>query len=65
MKKLNWQQLTAIAIIAVVIITGIILHLVQPNVSFAFTELLSGGCFILGGISGYMLKKNNIIKTNL
>lgn len=65
MKKLSWQQWTAIAIIALVIITGIIFHLVQPNVSFAFTELIGSGCFIAGGISGYMLKKNNVIKTNV
>lgn len=65
MKKLSWQQCTAIAIIALVIITGIIFHLTQPNVSYAFTELISAGCFIAGGISGYMLKKNNVIKTNV
>ena len=56
MKKLTWQQWTAIGIILAVIITGVILHLVQPNVSFAFTEIIGLGAFVLGVISGYLIK---------
>jgi len=61
MKKLNWQQWTAIGITAAVIITGVVLHLVQPTVSYAFTEIMTAGGFVLGGITGYLLKKNNIV----
>lgn len=56
MKKLTWQQWTAIGITLAVIITGVILHLVQPNVSFAFTEIIGFGAFVLGVISGYLIK---------
>lgn len=61
MKNLTWQQWTAIGIIAAVVITGIILHFVQPQVSYALTEAMTAGGFVVGGIAGYMLKKKNII----
>ena len=62
MKNLTWQQWTAIGITAAVVITGIVLHLVQPAVSYAFTEMMAVGSFVLGGVAGYLLKKNNIVK---
>jgi hypothetical protein len=61
MKNWTWKQWTAIGIIAAVIITGIVLHLVQPAVSYAWLEAVSAGTFVLGGVSGYLLKKNNIV----
>ena len=61
MKKLTWQQWTAIGIIAAVVIAGVVLHLVQPQVSYAFTELAVACAFVLGGVAGYLLKKNNIV----
>ena len=61
MKKLTWQQWTAIGITAAVIITGIVLHLVQPAVSYAWLEAVATGTFVLGGVTGWLLKKNNII----
>lgn len=54
MKKLTWQQWTAIGIALVVIITAIVLHLVQPTVSFSFTEII--GDFVLGVVCGYLFK---------
>lgn len=61
MKNWTWKQWTAIGIIAAVIITGIVLHLVQPAVSYAWLEAVATGTFVLGGVTGWLLKKNNII----
>jgi len=60
---MTWKQWTAIGLTAAVIITGVVLHLVQPEVSYAFTEIVGACAFVLGGISGYLLKKNDVIKT--
>lgn len=38
-----------------VIITAVVLHF-QPTVSFAFTEIIGVGGFILGAVCGYLLK---------
>lgn len=56
MKKLTWQQWTAIGIVLAVIITAVVLHLVQPTVSFAFTEIIGVGAFVLGAVCGYLFK---------
>lgn len=61
MKNLNWKQWTAIGIIAAVVVTAVVLHFVQPEVSYAFTEFVSLGTFVLGGVAGYLLRSKNII----
>lgn len=58
MKTLNWKQWTAIGITAAVVITGLVLHFVQPVVSYAFTEAMTLGGFLIGGVTGYLLKNN-------
>lgn len=58
MKNWNWQQWTALGIIAAVIIAAVVLHLVQPQVSYAYLEICAAVTFVLGGICGYLLKKN-------
>lgn len=63
MKKLTWQQWTAIGILVAVIITGVVLHFVQPIVSYAFTEAMTAGGVVVGTVAGYLLKAKNIIKT--
>ena len=62
MKNWNWKQWTAIGIIVAVVVALVICHLVQPTVSYAWLEMVSAGTFILGGVTGYLLKKNDIIK---
>ena len=57
MKNWNWKQWTAFGIIIAVIIIIIILHIVQPVLAFAWTELFTGSGFILGGLSGYLFKQ--------
>jgi hypothetical protein len=60
---MNWKKWTAIGITVAVVATGIILHLVQPTISFAWTELMCACAFIAGGVSGY-LAKGHIVKKN-
>lgn len=57
LKNLSWQQWTGIGIIAAVIIVIIILHFVQPKVSFAFAEIATIVGFLLGGFSAYLFNK--------
>ena len=58
MKKLNWYQWTAIGLIAAIVIAFVVLHLVQPVVSYAFTEILCLGSAVLGGVAGYLIGKH-------
>ncbi len=64
MKKLNWQQWTAIGVTAAVVITGIVLHFVQPAVSYAFTEVMTAGGFVVGAVAGYLFKSNVKVEAN-
>lgn len=61
MKKWTWKQWTSVGIFATVVIAAIVCHLVQPTVSYAWLEIVSCGSFVLGAVSGYLLKKNNIV----
>lgn len=58
MKNWTWKQWTAFGLTVAVIITGVVLHFVQPQVSYAFTEAMTAGGFVLGGVAGYMFAKN-------
>jgi hypothetical protein len=64
MKKLNWKQWTAIGITVAVVVTGVVLHFVQPNVTYAFAEAMTAAGFVVGGVVGYLLKDKNIVKTD-
>ena len=61
MKKLNWKQWTAVGITAAVVVAGVVLHFVQPEVSYAFLEAVAAGSFVVGGAVGLLLKSKNII----
>ena len=56
MKKLSVWQWIALGIIVAAIATEITLAFTHPG-----TAVWAGIAFILGGISGYWLKKNNIV----
>lgn len=59
MKNWTWKNWTAFGIIVVAILGFGICHLVQPQVSYAWLEVISAGTFALGGISGYLIGKGN------
>ena len=59
MKNWNWQQWTALGIIAAVIIAAVVLHLVQPQVSYAYLEICAAVTLVLGGVAGWLLAKKN------
>ena len=56
MKNWNWKQWTAFGIIAAVVIAAVVCHLVQPAVSYAWLEMIAVGTFVLGGVTGWLLK---------
>lgn len=62
MKNWTWKQWTAIGIIAAVVIAAVVCHLVQPQVTYAWLEIVAGGTFVLGALVGYWLKKNDVVK---
>ena len=62
MKNWKWQQWTGFGIIVAAVLTLVVLHFVQPEVSYAFTEAMTAGGVVVGGIGGYLLKAKNIIK---
>ena len=57
MKNWNWKQWTAFGLVVAVIIVGVILHLGQPEVSYALLEMVSGGTFVLGGCATWLFMK--------
>lgn len=62
MKNWTWKQWAALGIIAAVIIAAVVCHLVQPQVTYAWLEMVAGGTFVLGALTGYWLKKNDVVK---
>ena len=62
MKNWTWKQWTALGIIAAVVIAAVVCHLKQPEVSYAWLEMVAGGTFVLGTLVGYWLKKNDVVK---
>ena len=60
-KNWTWKQWTALGVIAAVVIAAVVCHLVQPAVSYAWLEAVALGTYVLGCVTGYLLKKNNII----
>lgn len=62
MKNWTWKHWTALGIIAAVVIAAVVCHLVQPQVTYAWLEMVAGGTFVLGGLTTCLLMKNNIVK---
>lgn len=57
MKNWSWKQWTGFALVIAVIIAAVVCHLVQPEVSYAWLEMISGGTFVLGGLSVWLLTR--------
>ena len=58
MKKWTWKQWTAFGLIIAVILACIILHLVQPTVTYAFAEVMTFVGTLVGAVAGYLFKRN-------
>lgn len=58
MKNWSWKQWTGFALVVTVVIAAVVCHLVQPEVSYALLEMVSGGTFVLGGLSVWLLSRN-------
>ena len=59
MKNLTWKQWTAVGVIAAVVISAVVCHLVQPEVTYAWLEMVSCGTFVLGAVAGNLLTKKS------
>ena len=64
MKKLSWQQWTGIGLLIAFVVCVVVLHLVQPQVSFAFTEIISVVTFVGGLVIGYLFNKKKDTTTD-
>lgn len=56
MKKLSIWQWVSLGIAGAALVTEVVLVFVAPG-----TAIWAGGAFVLGGGSGYWLKKNNVV----
>ena len=57
MKNWNWKQWTAFGVVVAVIIAAFVCHLVQPEVTYAWLEMVSAGTFVLGGFTTWLFMK--------
>ena len=57
MKNWTWKQWAAAGVIAAVVIAAVVFHLVQPEVTYAWLEMVSCGTFALGAVVGNLLCK--------
>ncbi len=53
---MNWKKWLGIGIIAAVVIAIVVLHLVQPKVTYAFAEIMAAITFVAGGVAGWLIK---------
>lgn len=53
--KKDWRVWLVVAIVAAVVIAAVVCHLVQPQVSYAWLEVVSAFTFILGGVCGGLI----------
>ena len=62
MKNWTWKQWTALGLIAAVIIAAVVCHLIQPEVTYAWLEIVSAATFALGIGVGVLLCKSGLFK---
>lgn len=58
---MNWKKWTAIGVSAAVVIAIIVMHLVQPKITYAWAEVMCFVTFVAGAVVGY-LAKGHIVK---
>lgn len=58
MKNWNWKQWTALGISVAIVLTCVILHLVQPTITYAFAEVMTLVGAVAGFVAGYLFKRD-------
>lgn len=64
MEKWTWKQWTSMVLIILTILSCVIMHLVQPQVSYAFAETMTLIGVIVGFIAGYLFKRE-VVQTQI
>lgn len=54
---MSWKKWVGIGIIAAAVIAILVLHLVQPKITYAFAEVMCAIAFVGGGVAGYLIAK--------
>jgi len=62
MKNWTWKQWTSLGLVVAVFITCLVLHLVQPQITYSFAELMTFVGAVVGFVAGYLFKRD--IKQN-
>ena len=58
MKNWSWKQWTAFGIVIALLITMVVLHLVQPQITYSFAELMTFIGAVAGFAAGYLFKRD-------
>jgi putative flippase GtrA len=58
MKNWNWKQWTAFGIVVALLITIVVLHLVQPQITYSFAEVMTFIGTAAGFVAGYLFKRD-------
>ena len=58
MKNWTWKQWTSLGLVVVIFITCLVLHLVQPQVTYSFAELMTFVGAVVGFVAGYLFKRD-------
>lgn len=53
----DWRFWLVVAIVAAVVIVAVVCHLIQPQVSYAWLEVVAAFTFVLGALVGGITEK--------
>ena len=58
MKNWNWKQWTSLGLVIATLLTCVIMHLVQPTITYAFSEVMTLIGASVGFVAGYLFKRD-------
>ena len=58
MKNWTWKQWTSLGLVIATLLTCVIMHLVQPTITYAFAEVMTLVGAIIGFVAGYLFKRD-------
>lgn len=64
LKAFTWKQWLGWSIIAIVFISAIVLHLIQPKMPYSVFEFALVISFVAGGLTSCLIRKSNEKKEN-